>query len=264
MGRCIGIQLTVGMDVVDENLKEQFARRNKMAICGALRELAKQGIAVGVRHARGQFISKILDVEPDEDMFLFDLGGLESENSRAIFAGDLEFVAEPAGAKVEFRTAILKTVNYEGLPAFCAALPDVLYYIQRRNYFRINSPAWPPMICRGSLPDHSTFEFSLKDLSLGGVCLHTERQNIDEFLKPGDTLKNVELDLASYGQFWIDMIFVNHAVTKVVDSKGEVKQIQRLSFRFPELNATQERDLQQVITGLELEQNERRKRLRDG
>ncbi|ADM98288.1 hypothetical protein Dda3937_00044 [Dickeya dadantii 3937] len=254
--------MTVGMDVVDNNMKEQYARRNKMAICATLRGLQKQDATVMVYHTHGQFISKILEVNSDEEEFLFDLGGLERENSRALFAGELEFAAETAGAKVEFRTTIIRTVDHDGLPAFCAAVPDVLYYIQRRNFFRINSPAWPPMNCRGELPDNTHFEFSLKDLSLGGLSMYTDDSAIAELFEPGMILKNIDVDLASYGQFCLDLQFVNHATTKVVDSKGDVKQIERLSFKFSALSATQERGLQQVITELELDQNEKRKRLR--
>ncbi|TYL44811.1 flagellar brake protein [Dickeya sp. ws52] len=254
--------MTVGMDVVDDNMKEQYARRNKMAICATLRGLQRQDAAVMVYHTHGQFISKILEVDSDEGEFLFDLGALERENSRALFAGELAFAAETAGAKVEFRSTIIRMVEHDDLPAFCAAVPDVLYYIQRRNFFRINSPAWPPMICRGELPDNSYFEFNLKDLSLGGLCMYTDDQSRVGLFEPGMTLKNVDVDLASYGQFCLDLEFVTHATTKVVDSKGRVKQIERLSFKFPQLNAAQERGLQQVITELELDQNEKRKRLR--
>ncbi len=256
------IQLTVGMDVVDNNMKEQYARRNKMAICATLRGLQKQDATVMVYHTHGQFISKILEVDSDEEEFLFDLGALERENSRALFASELEFAAETAGAKVEFRTTIIRTVDHDGLPAFCAAVPDVLYYIQRRNFFRINSPAWPPMSCRGELPDNTHFEFNLKDLSLGGLSMYTDDSAITELFEPGMILKNIDVDLASYGQFCLDLQFVNHATTKVVDSKGDVRQIERLSFKFSALSATQERGLQQVITELELDQNEKRKRLR--
>lgn len=256
------IQLTVGMDVVDNNTKEQFARRNKMAICATLRGLQKQNTTVMVYHTHGQFISKILSVDADEDEFLFDLGALERENSRALFAGELEFMAESAGAKIEFRSTIIRADEYDDLPAFCAAIPDVLYNIQRRNFFRINSPAWPPMMCRGELPDNNQFEFSLKDLSLGGLSMYTDNKETVAQFKPGMVLKSVDVDLASYGQFCLDLQFVNHATTKVLDGKGDVRQIERLSFKFVSLTAVQERGLQQVITELELDQNEKRKRLR--
>lgn len=252
----------VGMKAVDENLKEQFVKRNKLAICATLRELKKNDTTVMVHHSRGQFISKILDVMPNNDIFIFDLGGVEHENSRALYAGVLSFIAEPAGAKVEFKAEIARTVDFQGLPAFTASIPEQLYLIQRRTYFRINTPSWPPLICRGELPDESDFQFTIRDLSLGGLSLHTDR-DIAGLLKDGDIVEGVEMDLDEYGFFSVDLQFVGQSAVKVVDNKGEIKLTQRLSFKFLALSAAQERDLQQVIFELERLQNEKKRKFQD-
>ncbi|MGL9750805.1 MAG: flagellar regulator YcgR PilZN domain-containing protein [Symbiopectobacterium sp.] len=102
----------IGIGVVEQNSKEQFVKRNKLAICATLRDWQKNDITVMVNHERAEFISKILDVLPDDNFFVFDLGGVETENSRALYAGDLAFVAEPAGEKVEFKSSIARTVNF--------------------------------------------------------------------------------------------------------------------------------------------------------
>ncbi|QPQ22851.1 flagellar brake protein [Lonsdalea populi] len=247
------------MDKMDETKKEKFLKRNKLAICATLRELHKNNTTLMVNHARGHFISNILDVQPDDNTFIFDLGGTMQESD--VFDAELNFVAEPAGAKVEFKANVVSKIDYQGLPAFRAEIPADLYRIQRRSYFRINSPAWPPMICRGSLPDDSRFQFTIKDLSLGGVCLLSEQEDVAEQLEQGEILENVTLELGTYGEFSIDVQFISHAVSRIVCAKGEVKKVQRLSFKFPCLTPAQERSLQQVITALELEQHEKRKRV---
>nr|WP_283163684.1 flagellar brake protein [Brenneria tiliae] len=247
---------------VDENLKEQFVKRNKLAICATLRELKKNDTSVMVHHSRGQFISKILDVISDDDIFVFDLGGVEHENSRALYAGKLSFVAEPTGAKVEFSAEIARTIDFQGLPAFTASIPERLYLIQRRTYFRINTPLWPPLLCRGELPDDTRFQFTIKDLSLGGLSLYTDRDTTG-LLTEGDIIRDVELDLDEYGFFCLDLQFVGQSTMKDVDNKGEVRITQRLSFKFPALSAVQERDLQQVIFELERLQNEKKKKFQD-
>ncbi|MEH0832557.1 flagellar brake protein [Pectobacterium cacticida] len=247
------------MRAVNDDLKEQYVKRNKLAICATLRELKKNDTSLMVHHSRGQFISKILDVEPDNNLFIFDLGGIERENSRALYAGTLSFLAEPAGAKVEFNAEILKTITYDGLPAFSALIPEHLYLIQRRTYFRINTPLWPPLTCRGELPDESTFQFTIKDLSLGGLSLYTD-QDTTGLLAEGDIIRRVEMDLAEHGVYCVDLAFVGQAKVKLVDNKGELKMMSRLSFKFISLSAAQERDLQQVIFELERVQNEKKKR----
>lgn len=247
---------------MDENLKEQFVKRNKLAICATLRELKKNDTTVMVHHSRGQFISKILDVLPDNDVFIFDLGGIEQESSRASEAGMLAFIAEPAGARVEFKAEIIKTIDFQGLPAFSAYIPAQLYLIQRRSYFRINTPFWPPLLCRGELPDDSEFQFTIKDLSLGGLSLCTDR-DVNGLLTAGDLIRDVEMDLNDYGNFRLDLQFVGQSTIKDLDNKGDVKITQRLSFQFPSLSAAQERDLQQVIFELERLQIEKKKKFQD-
>ncbi|QTF10742.1 flagellar brake protein [Brenneria izadpanahii] len=250
------------MTVVDENLKEQFVKRNKLAICATLRDLKKNDTTLMVYHSRGQFISKILDVLPNDETFIFDLGGGEHENSRALCAGTLSFVAEPAGARVEFKSDIAQTIDFQGLPAFSSRIPEQLYLIQRRTYFRINTPFWPPLLCRGELPDESKFQFTIKDLSLGGLSLCTDR-DIADLLNKGDLIRDVEMDLNEYGSFRMDLQFVGQSTIKDVDSKGEVKITQRLSFKFLSLSAAQERDLQQVIFEFERLQIEKKKKFQD-
>ncbi|RLM20009.1 flagellar brake protein [Brenneria alni] len=250
------------MKAVDENLKEQFVKRNKLAICATLRELKKNDTTVMVYHSRGQFISKILDVIPNDNIFIFDLGGGDHESSRVLYAGTLAFVAEPAGAKVEFSAEIARTIDFQGLPAFTAQLPELLYLIQRRSYFRINTPLWPPLLCRGELPDESNFQFTIRDLSLGGLSLYTDRDTTG-LLTKGDTICGVEMDLNEYGLFSLDLQFVGQSTMKDVDNKGEVKITHRLSFKFPTLSAAQERDLQQVIFDLERLQNEKKRKFQD-
>ncbi|KAA9001389.1 flagellar brake protein [Affinibrenneria salicis] len=247
------------MKSVDENVKEQFVKLNKLAICATLRDLKKNDTTVMVNHSRGQFISKILDVYPERNQFVFDLGGLAVENSLARAAEALSFVAEPAGAKIEFNAQQATTVDFGGLPAFIAPIPERLYYIQRRIYFRINSPLWPPLRCRGALPDDSAFEFTIKDISLGGLSMYTDR-DVSGMLRRGDLLPEVELDLDEFGRFVLDLQFIGQSDNKTLSSKGEVRVTQRLSFRFLNLSAAQERGLQQIIFELERQENEKKRK----
>lgn len=121
---------------------------------------------------------------------------------------------------------------------------------------------WPPLLCRGKLVDKTEFQFEIKDISLGGLGLFTER-DMSDVMSPGDILENVEMDLDEYGFFCVDMQLVGQADSKVVDSKGEVKVMKRLNFKFPALSASQERDLQQVIYELERLQIQKRNRFED-
>ncbi|MFP3701985.1 PilZ domain-containing protein, partial [Burkholderia sp. SIMBA_013] len=76
---------------------------------------------------------------------------------------------------------------------------DVLFYVQRREYFRVDTPVLEPCLCRGALPaDGLRFQFEVHDLSLGGIGLRTTDPRAAEF-EMGLTIRDVELDLRSHG-----------------------------------------------------------------
>ena len=80
--------------------------------------------------------------------------------------------------RVEFTTPTPRETVFDGRPAFEVEFPPVLYYMQRREYFRVEAPVLDPYICTGSLPDGERFRFEVHDLSLGGVALRTTDERV--------------------------------------------------------------------------------------
>lgn len=244
---------------MSEVSKESFAKRNTLAILSVLRDLKKNQTLVMVSHARGQFISKILDVDPDNHQFLFDLGSSDYENGLAMEADSLSFVAEPTGAKVEFSCSKVRQVTFEGLPTFTCDIPPVLYFIQRREYFRVNVPWLPDYHCSGTLPDATEFAYRVRDISLGGLGLEIDGITPPE-ITSGSVLKDSMIQLAELGTFKVDLEYLGAMARKSVSNKGETVSTQRLSFKFPHLSPAQERDLQRAIFELEKQQHMKAKR----
>ncbi|VEA33634.1 Cyclic di-GMP binding protein YcgR [Salmonella enterica subsp. enterica] len=58
----------------------------------------------------------------------------------------------------------LVTGEYQRLPAFITPLPSSLWFVQRREYFRIGAPLYPPYYGVTTLPDTRTLRFRLFDL----------------------------------------------------------------------------------------------------
>jgi c-di-GMP-binding flagellar brake protein YcgR len=247
---------------VSHSDKEQFLKTSPLSIIASLRDLETQDTAVMVSHARGQFVTKVLAVLPESGEWVLDLSSVSHENRVALEAQTLGVVAETASAKIEFTlSGQLREQPWQGLPAFYAPLPASLYAIQRREYFRVNTPLSLDFCCRGTLPGYGDFCFQVKDISLGGICLYADKA-FTGTLQAGTVLRNAELDLGMFGRFTLDIQFVDVMVNQVLDRKGDTQNQTRFSFRFPMLSAPQERDLQRVIFGLERLQNERRQRVR--
>jgi Predicted glycosyltransferase len=149
------------------NYSEQFLKQNPLAVLGVLRDLQKYQVPVCISWGSGQFISKILEVNPEE--LVMDFGSQEYENNAVQRAGKVTITAETQGAKVEFTVPGLTVGDFQALPAFITPLPDSLWFIQRREYFRISAPLHPAYFCKALLPDKSEIRFRLFDLSLGGM-----------------------------------------------------------------------------------------------
>lgn len=224
-----------------------FGRRNPLEIGVQLRNLANRGDFLTVQFKGGQFVTRILEVDVRARTFIFDWGALPEQNRGALAAPACTFRASPEGVRVEFSTATPSETRYEGFPAFEAAFPEVLFYVQRREYFRVDAPVLDPYFCRGTLPEGDTFRFEIHDLSLGGIGLRTTDQRVTE-LPMGVTLPDVEVNLSGHGTLSVDLELVSMRSTELPNG---VKRFQ-LGMRFVSLQGSAENTLQRIITQLEM------------
>ncbi|WP_158783008.1 flagellar brake protein [Pantoea sp. BAV 3049] len=232
-----------------EEDKEQYLKRGPLAVLGVLKNLLKNETPVMVSHSRGQFITKLLSA--DQDRLVVDYGSNDYDNQLALEAQELHLTAETHGAKVEFALSSLEAASHDGLPAFGADLPDLLWMIQRREFFRVSAPLDPVFYCYVNWPDGSgEGRMRLQDLSLGGIGVLGD-STVPAGLKGGEQFRQLRVELGEYGRFEVDAQLINVGKRSVVGNKNETVVTPRLSFRFVTMNAGQERQLQQVIFSLE-------------
>jgi flagellar brake protein len=236
-------------DKADESADSipDFGRRNPLEIGVQLRNLVNRGDFLTVQFNGGQLVTRILDVDARERTFVFDWGALPEQNKGMLAAPRCMFHASPEGVRVEFTTATPKETRFEGLPAFEAAFPEVLYYVQRREYFRVDAPILDPYVCRGKLPDGSAFRFEIHDLSLGGIGLRTTDERVAE-LPMGTQLADVEIVLNTHGTLSLDLQLVSHRASEMPNGTRRYQ----LGFRFMSLPGSAENTLQRLITQLEM------------
>jgi len=247
------------MDLALSNYNEQFLKQSPLAVLGVLRDLHKNQVPVRLSWSSGQFISKILEVTASG--LIVDFGSQTLENLAAQKATNIQFIAETEGAKVEFILPKIESVNYLNLPAFHAPLPQALWFVQRREYFRIAAPLQPYYHCTATLPNGSPFQFRLCELSIGGRgALHDGP--LPEGLSAGMRFSQVEMDLVQWGKFHFDMQLITLSERKVIGSKNETVSTPRLSFRFLNVNPAVERELQRIIFALERSAREKAGRVK--
>lgn len=244
------------MNTVQSNQQDQdggeddvpdFGRRNPLEVGVQLRNLANRGDFLTLQYRGGQLVTRILDVDTRARTFVFDWGALAEQNTGVLETTQCQFHASPEGVRVEFHTVTPRRTEFEGRPAFEAPFPDVLFYVQRREYFRVDTPVLDPCMCRGTLPDGERFAFEVHDVSLGGVGLRTNDERA-AVIGMGATLPDVEIDLRAHGKLRVDLALV---VLRFIDLPNGERRY-HLGMRFESLPGSTENTLQRYITQLEM------------
>ncbi len=234
-------------DAPDESTGN-FGRRTPAEIGVQLRNLVNRSNNLTVQYAGGQLVTQLLDVDLRRRVFTFDWGSQPEQNRGLLAARRCLFQAQPEGVRIEFSITTPREVRYEGMPAFEADFPEVLVYMQRREYFRVDAPILDSYTCSGRLPPKGDpFSFEVQDLSIGGVGLRTKDERVAE-LPVGTRLLDCELSLGTLGQLTLDIQLVSRRDTTL--ENGTIRY--QLGFRFVALPAGAETALQRLITRLEM------------
>lgn len=230
----------------DERASE-FGRRTPAEIGVHLRNLASRRDNLTVQYAGGHLVTQLLDVDTRARVFTFDWGASPEQNQSLLAASRCLFEAQQEGVRIEFSIASPREIRFEGLPAFEADFPEVLFYLQRREYFRVDAPIADSYTCSGTLPNREAFSFEVQDLSLGGVGLRT-RDERAAALPVGTFLRDCELSLGALGRLTLDLELVS--LRPALQPNGTPRY--QLGFRFLALPPGAESALQRLITRIEM------------
>lgn len=234
---------------------DRYAQRLPPQIAQCMRRMLTRGDFLTVEFDGTQFVTQLLDVDSRGASFMFDFGSTPRDNRELVHADELTFRSQPSGIRTRFVTGRAFATTFEGRPAFEAQFPKLLHYVQRREYYRVDTPMFDAFIASGADGAGVAFQFKLQDLSLGGVALRTRDTRV-ESLAQGTIWKNVRLQLGGLGAVPVDLEIV--APRHVITPTGERRTV--LGCRFVDLKGNTERVLQRAITQLEMHRKERTER----
>lgn len=150
---------------------ERYNLVGEMAILSLLQSLLYQRQALSVQYGahRESLLTSLLSVRPEG--IVFDLGLDGAGNERLLAAKRLHFSCRPDGVQVRFRCDAPQRVIWDNAPACQVALPQRVTRLQRREYFRVLAPVARPIMVSVELPGQGWTEFTIHNLSVGGVGL---------------------------------------------------------------------------------------------
>lgn len=235
---------------------ERYQVNSRLEIVALLRAVAESHVAVTVYFNQGAdfIVTNVLDVNPEFEELILDLGADESANRRLLKAARLTVVTFLDHIRLQFQAQRAEQTLHEQLPALRIRLPDSLLRLQRRNHFRIRTPVAKPIVASFPDPADRARRVSLRilDLSCGGVALAAGEGEIA--LEPGTILQDCRIDLPEVGVLNTALEVRNAAKHE----EGARMNLRRYGCQFVGLAPAFASAVQRYITKTERERAQRR------
>lgn len=232
----------------------QFFLTNRHEVVFYLRLLAQQRSIVTVYINEGEqfFISSLVATDEDENRLFLDPASSEGNNATALSARKITLAANLDRVKIQIRLPALKKQSYQGQTTLSAPIPNAVLRLQRREFFRLETPLVNPIHCRLASRKGDTvtktFELVLSDISGGGVSLIGNTEMIDDFTR--DTVfQDCRLEIPGEG-----VIQINLQVRKVfeISSRNGLRSL-RIGCEFINLPGTRLALIERYIARIERE-----------
>ncbi|MFV8836210.1 flagellar brake protein [Aquisalimonas sp.] len=208
---------------------DRFTLTEQPDIVAVLRQLARRPelITACFNQGKESFNTAVVRVDADRGEIDLDPGPEPAVNRRALAAGTLVCMARENNVSVRFRLNAVREKEGRDGTVFRAALPDSLYRLQRREYFRVPTAVAKPVTCRIPAPDGETHTFRAMDLSLGGVGIIDA--SMDLSLSMRDVFGQCEVEIPGSSPLVMDLEVRN--ISRHMFRDGTVGRRVGLAFR---------------------------------
>lgn len=224
---------------------------NQRQIKHNLATLIKSRCLFSVRFSQGHasFLTTILEIDEANNAIIFDYGAKEELNQQILHVNRIAFEADFAGIKCSFKGNKPTKILYNGEPAFSMPVPESIFWMQRREYFRIRSPRSKGSYCQFSLDGHKPFKVMLYDISLTGFSLTNTSAEVSELLVSGAQFERCKLVLVGAGE---DTVSIK-VCAKFIINPDKLEKIQKIGCLFTKITPAFETIVQHYINQLQRE-----------
>lgn len=223
----------------------RFLVHSKKEIQFILHAIAQKGARVALYYDEGNsfILTTLLGV--DEQGIWLEPSLNSRDNLRLIQSKKIIFISSHHQIKVQFVAHRAEPVQYKQVPAIYLPLPDTLMRIQRRDYYRLVTPAANPLKC--IIPAQHAHvsqkrEMVIMDISGGGIALVCETEDTE--LIPGKIYSDCKIHLPDNTTI-IATIEVRNSFS-ITSQTGHIRK--RVGCRFVNLDGKMEIRLQRYIT----------------
>jgi c-di-GMP-binding flagellar brake protein YcgR len=167
---------------------------NKAMITSNLSMLVKHKCMISANlGGKESLLTAIVAVNHKEGTMILDYGSSEHLNKKLITIPHVKFSTGFNGIQVAFTGEKITKVKYEGSDAFLMAIPHSLFWYNRREYYRVNTPIMNPSIC----------EFALKEPTEESSVEYKQAYTIATNIIKKDLLAQLQAEIAAEQQAFI-------------------------------------------------------------
>lgn len=228
-----------------------YSIQNSKQITSHLSLLVKSKCLLSARFGANNesYITTLLGIDEKNNAVVLDYGPKEDLNQRILNAGKVAFDADYNGIKVSFAGASLKKISHKGDTAFSMPIPKSLYWMQRREYYRVKSPLSKPSYCQLIIAGKKPVNLKLYDISLTGFAMLNVSKEVSELLIPGASLEQCKLILAETGEGMISF----EICAKYIINPDKLQKIQKIGCKFIKLSRPVEEIIQRYMQRIQRE-----------
>ena len=243
--------MTPTLGTENQSPYQVFSRREIIALLRGLRD-SNQLISMVIHNGSEVFITSILDINESTNLIIVDSAPGKLANQRIIEAPQVSFEGLLDKIGIQFSSSKLELIDFENRPALQFVIPANLIRLQRREYYRINTPLSTPI--KVSLPLEmddkvDILKLSLVDISCGGIAILDEKKVLDCSI--GTTIEHCKLDLPGIGLVEVVLQIRNHQELVLLNGKSN----RRIGCQFINLSNAVLSNIQRYIMKLERERN---------
>lgn len=119
----------------------------------------------------------VIDILVEKNLVILDYGHDELVNRKLLVAPQVIFIASYHGIKVRFSSEQVKKTEYKGETVFVIPIPESLYWLERREFYRVKLPFVDSAYCKVRLvsedPDEppNTLKIRIVNIGITGLAL---------------------------------------------------------------------------------------------
>ena len=214
-----------------ENLAKYLVRSPKQVLA-YLKLLSTERCLISAAFGESDkdtFLTAIMDIDEETQTITIDCGPKEYLNKRLLDSAIIKCSTEYKGIKVHFEGRKVKKSGTSANPAFIIPLPSSIYWVQRRQFYRIKSPLSKNSYCKVPFINPETEEESivnlkLHDLSASGISIISDSTEYSSQLVPSEEISNCTLVLD--GEIELKMALeVRHKIAVNPNKPGKEERI---------------------------------------